>query len=74
MSFGGMTVLKWMAKPWEKSSVLPLVRFGLMSFSYTSAMARSGVATKMTSAAFTASAVVMTLKPNFFAASIDLLP
>jgi hypothetical protein len=33
MFFGGTTVLKWMAKPCEKSSVLPLVRFGLMSFS-----------------------------------------
>ncbi len=72
--FGGLTVLKWMAKPWEKSSVLPLVRCGSMSFSYTLAMVRSGTAMKITSAFFTASAVVRTSRPYFFAASIDLLP
>ncbi|EDY20053.1 hypothetical protein CfE428DRAFT_2642 [Chthoniobacter flavus Ellin428] len=28
-SFGGTTVLKWMAKPWLKRRVLPLLRVGL---------------------------------------------
>ena len=56
-SVGGTTVLKWMANPWLKSSVLPLVRCGATSFSYTSAILRSGTARKITSASCTASAV-----------------
>ena len=43
-----------------------------MSFWYTSGITVSGVATKITSAAFTASAVSMTSKPSFLATSRDL--
>ena len=45
-SGGGTTVLKWMANPWLNSSVLPLTRCGATSFSYTSAILRSGTARK----------------------------